>query len=103
MPATTRQINLSVGRRLAISLNIGTIAFDAGWHGPQAGHRAMGRCSVLPCLHARRRLNRAPSACMYAAYAQVRKWQIVLQNSSSTLLHIRCAATDRILVLTSFL
>ena len=35
--------------------NIGTIAFEAGWHGLQAGHRVTSLCSVLPCLHAARR------------------------------------------------
>src|SRR5215470_9148619 len=41
-------------RRLAMFTNMGTIASDAGWHGPQARHRVTGGCSVLPCLHARR-------------------------------------------------
>jgi hypothetical protein len=31
--------------------------------------------------------------------ASVRNWQILLRKSSSTLLHIRCNATDRVLVL----
>ena len=46
--------NAERSTRLAMFANIGTIAFDAGWHGPQAGHQATGLCSVLPCLHARR-------------------------------------------------
>jgi hypothetical protein len=39
----------------------------------------------------------------FAASAHDRYWQILLQKSSSTLLHIRCNATDRILVLITLL